>query len=96
MYEAMDLLQAHSEKVEKAIFFQTADLLDLEVDLVFYGTTTVDFSIDEEDEETEDDQALRQYGRPKDGSWAVQMVVAVGSDSPRASCSQLGIPWQHG
>ena len=81
MYEAMDLLQAHSERVEEAIFFQTASLLDLEVDLVFYDTTTVTFSIDTEDEETgedpEDNQALRQYGRPKDGSWSVQMVVAL-------------------
>ena len=77
MYEAMDLLQAHSEKVEEAIFFQTASLLDLEVDLVFYDTTTVTFSIDTADEETEDDQSLRQYGRPKDGSWSVQMVVAL-------------------
>jgi transposase len=77
MYEAMDLLQAHSERVEEAIFFQTASLLDLEVDLVFYDTTTVAFSIDTEDEETEDNHVLRQYGRPKDGSWSVQMVVAL-------------------
>ena len=28
MYEAMDLLQKHSEQVEEAIFFQTASLLD--------------------------------------------------------------------
>ncbi len=84
MYEAMDLLQAHSEKVEEAIFFQTASLLDLEVDLVFYDTTTVTFSIDTADAETHDtadeeteDQGLRQYGRPKDGSWSVQMVVAL-------------------
>ncbi len=69
MYEAMDLLQAHSESVEEAIFFQTASLLDLEVDLVFYDTTTVSFSIDTGDEETEDDAALRQYGRPNGGSW---------------------------
>ena len=77
MYEAMDLLQAHSERVEEAIFFQTASLLDLEVDLVFYDTTTVEFSVDAEDEETEDNQALRQYSRPKDGSWTVQAVVAL-------------------
>ncbi len=77
MYEALDLLQAHSEKVEEAIFFQTASLLDLEVDLVFYDTTTVTFSIDTADEETEEYEALRQYGRPKDGRWSVQMVVAL-------------------
>jgi transposase len=77
MYEAMDLLYDHSERVEEAIFFQTASLLDLEVDLVFYDTTTVAFSIDMADEETEDDMALRQYGRPKGGKWSVQMVVAL-------------------
>ncbi len=77
MYEAMDLLYDHSERVEEAIFFQTASLLELEVDLVFYDTTIVAFSIDMEDEETEDEMVLRQYGRPKDGKWSVQMVVAL-------------------
>jgi transposase len=77
IYEAMDLLQEHSQQVEESIYFQTASLLNLEVDLVFYDTTTVSFSIDTEDEETEDDEALRQYGRPKDGRWSVQMVVAL-------------------
>ena len=77
MYEAMDLLYDHSERVEEAIFFQTANLLELEVDLVFYDTTTVTFSIDMEDEETEDEMVLREYGRPKGGKWSVQMVVAL-------------------
>ena len=78
MYEAMDLLQAHSQQVEKAIFFQTASLLNLEVDLVFYDTTTVAFSVDTGDEEWEGSiDSLRQYGRPNGGSWSVQMVVAL-------------------
>jgi transposase len=81
MYEAMDLLQAHSQQVEEAIFFQTASLLDLEVDLVFYDTTTVGFAIDNEDVETEgvaeSPEALRKYGRSKEGNWAVQVVVAL-------------------
>jgi hypothetical protein len=50
MYEAMDLLHAHAEQVEKTVFFQTADLFNLEVDLIFYDTTTASFSIDAEDE----------------------------------------------
>ena len=68
----MDLLYEHMEKVEEAIFFQTADLLDLVVDVVFYDTTTVAFSID-----TEDDEALRKYGRSKEGTWDPQVVVAL-------------------
>lgn len=82
MYQAMDLLAKHSEQVEEAIFFQTASLLDLEVDIVFYDTTTVRFCIDTPDEaddseEADSDEALRRYGRPKDGRWAIQMVVAL-------------------
>ena len=63
MYEAMDLLATHSSEVEEAIFFQTASLLDLAVDVVFYDATTVLFSIDASDEETDDiesSDALRQ------------------------------------
>jgi transposase len=77
MYEAMDLLYEHSEKVEEAIFFQTANLLDLVVDVVFYDTTTVSFCIDAEDEEEESAEALRKYGRSKEGTWAPQVVVAL-------------------
>lgn len=74
MYEAMDLLHAHAEEVERAVFFQTADLLNLEVDVVFYDTTNCQFSIDEADDEGE---GLRYFGRPKEGGWAPQVVVAL-------------------
>jgi hypothetical protein len=40
MYEAMDLLYDHTEEVEKHVFFQTANLFNLKVDLIFYDTTT--------------------------------------------------------
>jgi len=53
MYETMDLPATHSSEVEEAIFFQTASLLDLAVDVVFYDTTTVSFSINASDEETD-------------------------------------------
>ena len=71
MYEAMDLLQKHSTEVEEAILFRTASLMELEVDLVFYDTMTISFSIDiaDEAEETGSDSVLRQYGRPKDSGW---------------------------
>lgn len=34
MYEAMDILQKHSNDIEKAVFFSVADLFNLEVDVV--------------------------------------------------------------
>ena len=75
MYRAMDLLYEASAEVEETVFFHVADLLNLEVDLVFYDTTTCSFSIDEAD--NADDGGLRQFGRAKEGGWAPQVIVAL-------------------
>ena len=79
MYKAMDFLHAHATKVEEEVFFRTAELLDLEVDLVFYDTTTCSFSIDYEDQSSEDaeEEALRRFGKAKEGGWSPQVVVAL-------------------
>ena len=74
MYEAMDLLHAHAEEVEKTVFFQVADLFNLEVDLIFYDTTTASFHVDQEDD---DGAGLRKFGHSKEGFWAPQVVVAL-------------------
>ena len=74
MYEAMDFLHGQAEEVERAVFFRTAHLFNLEVDLIFYDTTTAAFAIDAEDEEG---QGLRYFGRSKNGAWAPQVVVAL-------------------
>jgi len=76
MYEAMDLLYEHAVEVEKNIFLHTANLFNLEVDLIFYDTTTAGFSIDQEDDEQSND-SLRRYGRAKNGQWSPQVVVAL-------------------
>ena len=77
MYEAMDLLHWHIRKVEDTVFFQTANLFNLVVDLIFYDTTTASFSIDEEDEDNGDITGLRKYGHSKSGTWSPQIVVAL-------------------
>ena len=77
MYEAMDLLYEHSAEVEEAVFFQVADLLNLEVDLVFFDTTTCSFSIDDPDSGEDDVPGLRQLGHSKEGTWTPQVVVAL-------------------
>jgi len=78
MYEAMDLLYDHAQQVEKNIFFHTANLFNLKVDLIFYDTTTASFSIDQEDEDSEAlNGAVRKFGRAKEGTWSPQVVVAL-------------------
>jgi transposase len=77
MYEAMDMLYTHAAEVEKTVFFHTAHLFNLEVDLIFYDTTTASFTTDDEDDPDDTDVSLRQYGHSKDGTWSTQVVVAL-------------------
>jgi transposase len=59
LYWAMDFLLEHEESIQKEVFFATADLLNLEVDLLFFDTTTTYAECEEEDD-------LRRYGHSKD------------------------------
>ncbi len=78
MYEAMDLLYDHRQLIEKNIFFHTANLFNLKVDLIFYDTTTASFSIDYEDEDFDDPEGgLRKFGKSKENTWSPQVVVAL-------------------
>jgi len=61
LYRAMDVLLEYREIIHKEVYFAVADLLNLEVDLIFFDTTSTYFERDEEDEE-----GLRQYGHSKD------------------------------
>jgi DDE family transposase len=49
-YRAMDWLHQVKDAVEQEIYGQVANLLNLEVDLLFSGTTSTYFELDEEDE----------------------------------------------
>ncbi len=78
MYEAMDFLHEHSSEIEEAIFFKVADLFNLEVDLIFYDTTTASFHVDYEDSPDRHENAtLRKFGHAKEGFWAPQVVIAL-------------------
>jgi len=77
MYEAMDMFQAHAAEVEKAVFFKTANLFNLEADLIFYDTTTATFTTDYEDDPNDTDVSPRQFGHSKEGTWSTQVVVAL-------------------
>src|SRR5215207_9118460 len=64
-YRAMDLLvEADAQaEVQEAVFFAVADLLNLEVDLLFFDTTSTYF---ERDTAETGDDAFRVYGHSKD------------------------------
>ncbi len=56
LYRAVDFLKANKAAIEQAIFYQVADLLSLDVDIIFYDTTSLHFEIDDEDEGNEKGQ----------------------------------------
>ena len=82
LYRSMDFLLEIAPALEEAVFHQVANLLNLEVDLLFFDTTSTYFCIDEADEAVErdargevltgDDEptaattGFRTYGKSKD------------------------------
>ncbi len=83
LYRAMDFLERHKAALEEAIYFKMADLMNADVDLIFYDTTSLHFEIDEEDEATLDGLGarhppLRKRGHSKNGRTdAPQIVVGL-------------------
>jgi hypothetical protein len=76
-YRAMDLLvEADTDAaVQEAVFFAVADLLNLEVDLLFFDTTSTYFQRDGEDEDGENGAGLRRYGHSKDHRGDLPQIV---------------------
>src|ERR1700687_2365787 len=72
LYRALDFLAVWSDRIEREVFLKTADLFRLDVDLIFYDTTTAYFEIDEADEQPEEWGGrllapLRRRGHSKEG-----------------------------
>jgi transposase len=83
LYLGMDLLENHKEEIEKSVYFATADLMNTDVDLIFYDTTSLHFEVDEEDEVVLGKQerkypAQRKRGHSKNGrDDAPQIVIGL-------------------
>jgi transposase len=83
LYGGMDFLQEHKEAAEKDIYFAMADLMNADVDLIFYDTTSLHFEVDEEDVVPLDKgkrkyEPLRKRGHAKNGhSHAPQIVIGL-------------------
>lgn len=103
LYRAMDFLEANKEPIEREIFHRVADLLNLDVEVLFYDTTSLHFEIDEQDSGGGDDEivhgsaaagrkpykALRKRGHSKNGRGdAPQIVVGM-------AVTREGFPVRH-
>jgi len=81
-YRAMDLLiEADTDaRVQEAVFFAVANLLNLEVDLLFFDTTSTYFERDTEDPPTTDVEdggtaGFRRYGHSKDSRPDLPQII---------------------
>jgi len=87
LYRAMDFLEKHKETIQERLYYRLADLLNLDVDLVFYDTTSLHFEIDEADTIDQHGSqsaggkrypALRKRGKAKNGrDDAPQLVIGL-------------------
>jgi transposase len=80
-YRAMDWLLEVEDELAEQVYFETADLLNLEVDLLFFDTTSTYFERETPDAPTvsEDGQeiapAFRTYGHSKDARDDLPQIV---------------------
>lgn len=72
LYGAMDLLARHKESIEEELYWKLGDLMNLDVDLIFYDTTSVYFEVDGTGLGEDD---MRRYGKSKDGRGDRPQVV---------------------
>lgn len=87
LYRTMDFLEANKDTIEEQLYYRMADLLNLDVDLVFYDTTSLHFEIDEADTADRHGSqpaggkpypALRKRGKSKNGrDDAPQLVIGL-------------------
>ena len=98
LYRAMDFLEAHREAIEEEVFGRTAQLLELDTELLFFDTTSLHCEIDEEDEQEREASAaaggrsyppLRRRGYSKNGRGDVpQLVIGL-------AVTREGLPVRH-
>ncbi len=81
-YRAMDFLLDCDEEIQREVFFSVANLLNLEVDVLFFDTTSTFFEIEDEDTDDEDvvveeegRERLRRFGESKDRRPDLPQVV---------------------
>lgn len=76
LYRAMDFLLACSERVQESVFFSVANLLNLEVDVIFFDTTSTYFEVDpDEAADGGGGGGLRRLGHSKDHRPDLPQVV---------------------
>ena len=103
LYRAMDVLEAHKEAIEHDLYFRLADLLTLDVDLIFYDTTSLHFEINDADEGVGDDDRVegspaagaKTYKAPRKRGWSKNGRSDVPQIVVGLAVTRAGLPVRH-
>lgn len=95
LYRSMDFLLEHKDAIEKALFFRLGDLFNLDVEVIFYDTTSLHFEISQADsdsnpegqEETEQENDLQE----EDGAQSKPLRQRGYSKNKRSDLPQIVI-----
>lgn len=94
LYRAMDELLAVQPELEKNVFCSVSDLLSLEVDLLYFDTTSSYFEVTPD--EVLEDETFRKQGYSKDKrSDLVQTVIGLAVTRERIPHSCLALARKH-
>lgn len=66
LYRAMDFLLANDSRVQESVFHSVANLLNLEVDVIFFDTTSTYFEADPDEQDDDEAEGFRRLGHSKD------------------------------
>jgi len=89
-YRSMDWLHDVREQLEKEVFHQVANLLNLEVDLLFFDTTSTYFELDDADEPVARDE--RGHPVTTDDDTATKDGAATDTDTDGGATEDAGNP----
>jgi hypothetical protein len=103
LYRAMDVLEAHKEAIEHDLYFRLADLLTLDVDLIFYDTTSLHFEINDADQGVGDDDLVagsqaagaKSYQAPRKRGWSKNGRSDVPQIVVGLAVTRDGLPVRH-
>jgi hypothetical protein len=87
-YRAMDWLHDVGEQLEQGVFHQVANLLNLEVDLLFFDTTSTYFELEDPDEPVARDE--RGHALPDDADSGTGNDSGTGDAEPGGESTRVG------
>ena len=96
-YRAMDWLLEIEPKLAEQVFWNTADLMNLEVDLLFFDTTSTYFETGEADEPVPRDKHAQRLADDADAATAVKETGFRAYGSPRTRvtiCRRSSSGWR--